>query len=122
VARGKLIHTPKMLFGPAMVKAYQLESEAALYPRVILDESIVMAGIAAHSKHHLPKHEAKSIMSLIKMDFDGMYYINYVTGAQSELDDPEFDYPDYLFQLRKLILSGIDAHNPSIGVILHKGT
>jgi len=89
ITRGRLIHTPTQLFGPAMVDAYALESRAALYPRVILDESIITAGMEAHARHHLPKHEQESIVSMLRKDGDGMYYINYVTGAQSELDDPE---------------------------------
>ena len=36
VTKGKLIHTEKMLYGPAFINAYRLESNAALYPRVIL--------------------------------------------------------------------------------------
>src|SRR6266404_8367337 len=88
VTRGKLIHTSELLFGPAMVNAYFLESKAALYPRVILDESIIEAGMRAHARHHEPDDEQRSIMSLLKKDTDGMYYINYITAAQSELDDP----------------------------------
>jgi hypothetical protein len=116
IARGKLIHTPKLLFGPALVEAYALESKAALYPRVILDKSIIEAGISAHSRHHLPHHEEQSIMSLVKMDADGMYYIDYITEAQSELNDPELDYPGYLSRLRDIIADGIEASDPSVAV------
>ncbi|HEX9803916.1 MAG TPA: hypothetical protein VGB35_11695, partial [Gammaproteobacteria bacterium] len=57
VTRGRLIHTPTVLFGPAMVEAYTLESKSALYPRVILDAEIINTGVAAHARHHLPLHE-----------------------------------------------------------------
>ncbi|ABM61925.1 hypothetical protein [Halorhodospira halophila] len=116
VAQGKLIHTPKVLFGPGMVDAYVLESKAALYPRVILDESIINLGARAHARHHLPEHEVQSIMSLLEKDSDGMYYINYVTGAQSELDDPELDYPKYLYCLQQIVESGLAVRDPSVAV------
>lgn len=116
ISRGQLIHTPTMLFGPAMIEAYTLESQAALYPRVILDVEIINAGVAAHACHHLPDHEQQSILSLLKRDLDGMYYINYITGAQSELDDSELDYPNYLFRLREIISSGILSRNPSVSI------
>jgi hypothetical protein len=116
VTRGRLIHTPTVLFGPAMVEAYTLESKSALYPRVILDAEIINTGVAAHALHHLPIHEEQSILSLLKRDLDGMYYINYITGAQVELDDPELDYPGYLHQLRKLISEGILAKDPSVAI------
>lgn len=113
IVRGKLVHTPELLFGPAMIDAYLLESKAALYPRVVLDESIINAGIEAHGRHHLPEHEARSIMSLVKQDADGMYYIDYVTAAQSELDDPEIDYPCYLDALSRIILDGLKTQGNS---------
>ena len=116
IARGRLIHTPTMLFGPAMVEAYTLESQAAHYPRVILDAEIINAGVAAHASHHLPSSEQQSILGLLKRDLDGMYYIDYVTGAQSELDDPELDYPNYLFKLRDIISSRILSNNPSVSI------
>jgi hypothetical protein len=114
IARGKLIHTEKSLFGPALVQAYLIESEAALYPRVILDLEIVNTGTAAHAEHHLPMQEQDSILSLLKRDADGMYYIDYITGAQSELDDPELDYPRYLSCLQKIISSGLNSTSPSV--------
>jgi hypothetical protein len=113
VARGKLIHTPKLLFGPAMVDAYLLESRAALYPRVILDESIIEAGMRAHARHHRAEHEQEEINQLLCQDADGMYYVDYVTKAQSELDDPDYGYPEYLGRLQEIISAGLKLKNPS---------
>jgi len=114
ITRGELIHTEKILFGPAMINAYILESKAALYPRIILDESIIEAGIRAHAKHHYSYHELESIMSLLSQDSDGMYYIDYITKAQSELDEPDYDHPLYLQNLANIIENGLKATNPSI--------
>lgn len=116
VTRGPLVHTPKMLFGPGMVDAYSLESKAAVYPRVILNQSIIGTGIEAHGQHHLRKHEEEGIMSLLEKDSDGMYYIDYVTRAQYELDDPEIDDPLYLTRLQKLVADGLTSEDPSIFV------
>jgi hypothetical protein len=99
-----------------MVDAYLLESQAALYPRVILDETIIEAGILAHARQHGPEYEEQSIMSLLSRDADGMYYIDYITKAQSELDDPEYDYPKYLSQLRQIISAGLELRSPSVTI------
>lgn len=116
VTRGQLIHTPTLLFGPAMVEAYILESKLAMYPRVILDVDIINIGVAAHASHHQPIHEQQSILSLLKRDLDGMYYIDYIASAQPELNDPELDYPDYLFKLRKIISDGILSKDVSVAI------
>lgn len=116
IARGRLVHTLTMLFGPAMLEAYTLENRVALYPRVILNTGIINTGVAAHAMHNTPMHEQQRIMSLLKRDLDGMYYIDYITGAQSELDDPELDYPSYLSKLRTIILSEILNQSPSVSI------
>src|SRR5205807_662034 len=41
VVEGKVLHTDKMIFGPALVEAYDLESKAALFPRIILGDSLL---------------------------------------------------------------------------------
>jgi hypothetical protein len=116
VTRGKLIHTSRLLFGPAMVEVHALESKAALYPRVILDVEIVNTGVAAHAAHHSPIHEQQSILSLLERDLDGMYYIDYITRAQSELNDPELDYPGYLKSLQNIVSKNIGAKDQSVAV------
>lgn len=39
IAVGKLYHDRQIVFGPALVKAYQLENNIAVYPRVVIDEA-----------------------------------------------------------------------------------
>ena len=41
VSYGKLYHKDNLIFGPALVDAYETESQAALYPRIILDKSVI---------------------------------------------------------------------------------
>ncbi len=118
VTRGKLVHTSKFLFGPGMVDAYVLESKAALYPRVILDESIINLGKKAHASHHGPEHEKESIMNLLGKDLDGMYYIDYIASSQSEWDDDDY-YRQYLTTLQQMVDEGLKSKDLSI-VVKHR--
>ncbi len=93
VVRGKLIHEPEKVFGPALVEAYVLESKAALYPRIILDRDIVLSAGEAKAQQHSSKQEMKYVESLLEKDSDGMYYVDYFFKAQEELDDPSYDFP-----------------------------
>lgn len=104
---GKFIHTDHYLFGPALVEAYTLESKAALYPRVILERSVIDAGIENKSSHHTPNQEQEYVQALLEQDSDGMYYIDYFFKAQSELDDPDYDFPDYIKNLANIIRKGL---------------
>jgi len=107
VSIGKFIHTENYLFGPALVEAYTLESKAAMYPRVILDRSVIEASAIAKSSHHSSLEEEEYVLSLLEQDSDGMYYIDYFFKAQSELDDPEYDFPEYINNLSEIIRKGL---------------
>ena len=114
VVRGKLFHTSKILFGPAMNDVYILESKVANYPRVILEESIINTGALAHAKHHGEEFERESILKLLSRDGDGLYYIDYLTKAQNEIDEPLEAYPGYVSLLRKIIARGLKNADPSV--------
>lgn len=107
VSMGKFIHTDRYLFGPALVEAYMLESKAAMYPRVILDHAVIEAGINNRGSEHTISQEEAYVHSLLEQDSDGMYYIDYFFKAQSELDDPENDFPRYIDNLANIIRKGL---------------
>lgn len=107
VTLGKIIHTNEYIFGPALVEAYTLESRAALYPRVILGRNIVEAGAAFKANHHTSEQELKYVESLLERDSDGMYYVDYFYKAQSELNDPDYDFPAYIQSLGEIIRKGL---------------
>lgn len=114
VTIGKLIHTSELLVGPAMVEAYTLESSTAVYPRVILSEAVIRAGGLAHAPHHNAEMETESILALLEVDTDERYYVDYITCAQNELDDPELDHPLYIARLRNLVADGLRSSEASV--------
>jgi hypothetical protein len=107
ISYGKLIHNDKMIFGPALVEAYETESKAALYPRIILDKTIIDIGKKHHAIHHGEIDEKLAIKKILNQDTDDMFYIDYFSKAQGELDDPEYDMPTYIEKLREIIEQGI---------------
>ena len=114
ITYGKLIHTDQVLFGPALAEAYILESKAALYPRVILDRDIIDLAGKFRSSHHRQSEEQEYVESLLEKDSDGMYYIDYFAKAQSELDDPQYDFPDYLDKIGNTIRKGLMSSASSV--------
>jgi hypothetical protein len=114
VSYGKLVHNSETIFGPALVEAYSLESKAALYPRIILDEEIIKLG--ARFGDHKIADETEYIKELLMKDADGMYYIDYFEKVQSELDDPTYDFPLYIEKLKKIIEDGLKSSKNSVDV------
>jgi hypothetical protein len=64
---GKLYHQEGVVFGQGLIDAYRLESEVAVYPRVVLSAS--MSSSAAWRTED---------RRMVKRDFDGVYYLDYL--------------------------------------------
>ena len=116
IAHGKLIHDEKMVFGPALVSAYTMESKAALYPRVILDEEILRVASMYHASHHDTMDELKYIYELLEVDSDGMYFINYIGSLEEDFDNWVVEYPRYLSKIFNIIEDGINHPSPDIKI------
>lgn len=70
ITAGEFLHFDQITFGPALVKAYLLESEVAIYPRIVIDKKI-----------NISEENVKSrlLMKLMcEIDFDGCQFINYI--------------------------------------------
>ena len=103
IALGKLMHTDRILFGPALVDAHILESNVAHYPRIVLDESIIkIAGL-----HSAPANTYEDEIEYVKRhlgrDSDGLYYVDYFLSVLSNFNDPELDALGYFTKLRDSI-------------------
>ena len=83
---GELYHKHNIVFGPGMVKAYELESCHAKYPRIILEEKLIKFGLLNKSEVNTPELELDYILSLLDKDDDGYFYIDFLNQSQ-ELDD-----------------------------------
>jgi len=76
-------------FGPALIKAYEIESKAATHPRIVIDEAVLEAHRTVEQlrgEHNTFEYEANFIMKILKLDSDGKYFIDYLAN-HSEFDD-----------------------------------
>ncbi|MBW8039110.1 MAG: hypothetical protein FVQ85_03830 [Planctomycetes bacterium] len=68
ISKGKLIHTNTIVLGNGLISAYNLEKSAAIYPRILLDKSIVKDMGALPIQSGLP--------DLRRQDFDGLWHLH----------------------------------------------
>ena len=108
ISYGKLLHDDKYIFGPALIKAYEIETKAALYPRVILDKTIIEIGIKFHYIGNSQIEEQVSIRNLLIKDSDDMYFIDYFINPEVALPNFKNDLGPYIKNLRKLIIDGLE--------------
>lgn len=86
LAVGDLFMDDMVVFGPALVEAYRLESEVAVHPRVVLcDNAVRLARL--HSKYYRPRRSAPQNEELL-VDVDGHCFVDYLRAYPGSFDDP----------------------------------
>lgn len=111
---GDIYHEDKVVFGPALVEAYELETKKAFYPRIILDPKIqteyelwlddVKKRGNVDQIHELENEQRYTFKpeGLLTRDDDGFYYVDYLDKILGEMDAPE-NYQDFIGHVDKLI-------------------
>lgn len=64
ISKGKLVHEDDILYGEGMIKAYKLESKAAIYPRILIDREII----------EITNEQYRSVF--FQQDMDGLWHLN----------------------------------------------
>jgi hypothetical protein len=78
---------PGELYGPALAHAYELESEVAKYPRIVVSERLVgvLASLIQSDKgdffHEFNRELAKLCLSFVARDKDGVMFVHYLGKA-----------------------------------------
>lgn len=109
---GELHHSDTAVLGPAMNRAYYLESEVAKNPRVILDPEVF---------NELLERSSEEVVETIKQvlvqdESDGIWYFDYISSESvAEKVAGEFDfYPKYLATIADLIKRGLKHQSPGV--------
>lgn len=81
VAIGKLYHSQGVVFGEAMIEAYELESRVAVYPRVVLSPRL------AARQSWTTQHE-------VAVSSDGLHHVDYFSRLPLSAVAPGNDYTE----------------------------
>jgi hypothetical protein len=109
VTVGKLLHDDQHLVGPAMNRAYAMETQEAVYPRVLIDPIVLRVARAARSTIHAEDEEERYVRAFIATDTDGRHYFDYVawTSVVEVTGGSHEGYPRYLQRIGEMIEHGL---------------
>lgn len=111
---GELIHEKDCVFGPAMNRAYELESNFSKFPRIIIDPDLFNFIKYNHAEHHTEKEELEYINKFLKEDdADGFHFIDYFSfdAVADSMGLEEEGYAIHLCALYEKIKAGIRSSN-----------
>ena len=98
-----------MVFGPAIVKAHTLETDFAVYPRIVIDPIVLtLFETEPLLRRHEVEDEWEFIRACIRKDSDGLYFIDYLGGIMTELDEPGMEF-DWLEDHRRIVIMNAKA-------------
>jgi len=121
ISIGDVYISANSVFGPGVIKAYDLENKYAKYPRIILDPELINEyknNKLLKAKWHSIDEESEIIINLLKQGDDGMWFVNYAKAIETELDDIDM-YPIFLQRHKEVILTGVE-HQEKLNAVLSK--
>ena len=75
ITRGDFFSDDIMIWGKALVDAYELERAIAIYPRIVIHPQVILeSGVFANRGEAVDK----DILPWIHQDQDGLYYVDYL--------------------------------------------
>jgi hypothetical protein len=114
---GDVARSYGQLFGPAVVRGYDLENKVARFPRIVVgeevfDELATNPNLWVHDK----ETDTKELQSLLHKDFDGEWFVDYLRVIKEELDDRS-EYPSHLKRHEEFIEQGLADHRQSPSIL-----
>jgi hypothetical protein len=106
VAIGDMHQEQDVLFGPAMVRAYELESQFAKYPRIVVDPEAfqkLKEDDRLRADHHDIEDELGYLGNVLRQGEDGLHFVDYLGAIRSELNEP-LSFPSVLTDIKKIIV------------------
>lgn len=94
VSVGEIYQEQEIVFGPALVRAYELETKFALYPRIVVDPFLLNATLhdpSLGSAHHDPATDRQYIRNLLRRGENGFWFVDYLFAVTTEFDEPELE-------------------------------
>jgi hypothetical protein len=80
IVRGRLYHDEKMVFGEALIKAYDLETQVVRFPRIMVMSDVVNDTI-------LHPQPAKQFWQHLRPSEDGPMFLHVLAKMQLEMND-----------------------------------
>lgn len=108
ISMSDLYMDENIVLGPAIIESYNLESEKAIYPRIILSNEVV--DIVKKHINYYADHDYSPQSKEYLIDIDGYHFINYLFILFYDKSYPEYMIVDELTKHKEPIIANLDLH------------
>lgn len=110
---GEIYHDNDFIFGPAMNKAYDIESKSAIYPRIVIEKEIIEYG-----QKYLPEYFNEGmenyIFNYVSNDIDSNFFIDYFQKGVDTFWEIEQNDKKFIQSLEEIIRQGLNEESDSV--------
>jgi hypothetical protein len=118
---GDIFIDDKTVFGPALIRAYELEDQVSIAPRIIVDPEVFpLLDKYPVLRAHAVEDEMQYLCRLLKKDADGVWFIDYLRVMAAQVDD-QAAYLRFLKAHKQLILDRLPEFNQLSSVLTKYG-
>ena len=107
VSIGLAFQEGTVIYGEGVIRAYETESELAIFPRIIIDPEVfrqyAVEGNLLKAHHHTVAQDSEYVGELVREDADGVWFVDYLKAVEPELKN-DADYPRVLTAHRDAII------------------
>lgn len=104
ITKGDIIHENDIVFGPAFIKAYQMESDVAIFPRIVIDNELI--------DDYCDRND-KTIKNLVVQDEDMHFYLDIFAGLHERFQKHQ-SKEIRLKDINTIISAGLDDPSTSV--------
>lgn len=112
VTVGNIVHSWKVVYGPGVVRAYELESGKESPPRILIDTELLSKASPAIERNGL----ASELAGLIRVE-GSVSYLDYLSACEAELNVPEQEYFLFLQHHSDLVRLGLAKYRTNSRVL-----
>jgi hypothetical protein len=97
ITYGKIFHNEEFVFGPAMIKAYNLEHDVATFPRIVIDKSSLE--LKNDDGRTIKDYAGQFVFKIDEAGHSSIYYIHDTYPSRNQAE--------YYRQLRAIVVQGL---------------